>query len=157
MAYHVVSPEQHEGILCERYHRYLNKVQKINGIQTVDYQEWMKNVLLAGYAWNAAPINGRNIIRSFAAKGREFRFPLEAVDEPVRLSGNTATRVVEHVETMFPAWNKQREILKVLLDERRSRQTAQAKQEQETTDFQRRRLGDCAASGAIKLQARKTC
>ena len=25
--YHVVSAEQHEGILCERFHRYMNKVQ----------------------------------------------------------------------------------------------------------------------------------
>jgi hypothetical protein len=80
------------------------------------------NVLLAGYAWNAASINGTtNIVRSFTAKGREFRFPLDVVDKPVRLSGNPATRVVEHVETMFPAWKKQREILKVLLEERRAR------------------------------------
>jgi hypothetical protein len=27
-----------------------------------------ENVLLAGYAWNAAPIDGTTIVRSFAAK-----------------------------------------------------------------------------------------
>jgi hypothetical protein len=120
IAYHVVSPEPYEGIVCKRYHRYLNKVQKINGIQTVDYQEWMKNVVMAGYAWNVTPINGTNIVRSFTAKGRRFWFWLDVVDEPLRLSGlsgNPATRVVEHVETVFPAWKKQSEILKVVLEE----------------------------------------
>jgi hypothetical protein len=86
----------------------------------------MDEILLAGYAWNAAPIGGMNIVRLFVAKGREFWFQLVVVDEPVRLSRNPDTRVVEHVKTMVPAWKKQREILKVLLEERRARQTAQA-------------------------------
>jgi hypothetical protein len=32
IGFHVVSAEQHEGILCERFHRYLNKVQRLQGI-----------------------------------------------------------------------------------------------------------------------------
>jgi hypothetical protein len=63
----VVNPEQHEGILCERFHSYLNKVQKIEGCKSVDHQEWMKNCLLATYAWNAGPIDETNIARSLAA------------------------------------------------------------------------------------------
>jgi hypothetical protein len=33
--------------------------------------------LLASYAWNASPIDGLDVIRSFAAKARTFRFPLD--------------------------------------------------------------------------------
>ena len=66
--YHMVSPEQHNGILCERFHRYLNKVQKINAADTQSFTQWVQGALFATYAWNASPIDGTNIIRSFAAK-----------------------------------------------------------------------------------------
>ena len=56
IAYKEVSPEQHEGILCERFHRYLNKVQKIQGLEMRDHKPWMLNSLFATYAWNAGPI-----------------------------------------------------------------------------------------------------
>jgi hypothetical protein len=96
-------------------------------------------------------MDGTNIVRSFAAKGREFRFPLDVVDKPVRLSGNPATRVVEHVETMFPAWKKQREILKVLLEERRARRTAQANKNKKQSIFN---IGDLVI---VQHQVQSNC
>ena len=68
IAFHVVAAEQHEGILCERFHRYLNKVQRINGMDTKDHSNWMMNTSFAAYAWNASPVDGTNVVRSFAAK-----------------------------------------------------------------------------------------
>ena len=43
--------------------------------------EW-KRVLVPLYAWNSAPINRTDIIRSFAAKERAFPFPIDIQLEP---------------------------------------------------------------------------
>jgi hypothetical protein len=92
--HHVVSPEQHDGILCERFHRYLNKVQRINSAESQSFVQWVQGALFATYAWNAAPIDGTNIVRSFAAKARVFPFPIEIVqDNAMRLP---------------PAWRRRR-------------------------------------------------
>jgi hypothetical protein len=136
--FHVVSPEQHEDILCERFHRYLNKVQRIpQGLDTADFLIWMMNVYFAMYAWNASPIDGTDIIRSFAAKARTFHFPLDVQEEPVRLIGNPGERALQHVETMFPLWFRQKALLDILTEERREkhRQYANANR-QERREFQ---------------------
>jgi predicted protein tyrosine phosphatase len=100
--YHVVAPEQHEAILCERFHRFLNKVQRIQGLDINDHSKWMMNILLATYAWDASPIDGANLVRSFVAKAREFRLPLDVVDEPKRIIHNAADQSIIHHDTMFP-------------------------------------------------------
>jgi len=33
--------------------------------------------MTAGYAWNSAPIDGTDILRSVAAVGRPFLFPID--------------------------------------------------------------------------------
>jgi hypothetical protein len=59
--HHAVSPEDHNGILCERFHRYLNKVQKIVAADTQSFNQWTQGVLFAAYSWNAAPTDGANM------------------------------------------------------------------------------------------------
>jgi hypothetical protein len=61
--YHVVAPEQHEAIVGERFHRFL-KVLRMQGLDTKDHSQWMMNVLLTTYAWNASPIEGTSMERS---------------------------------------------------------------------------------------------
>ena len=60
--YHVVSPEQHEGVLCERFHRYMNKVQGLMGLDTGTHTNWMINASFAAYAWNATPVDGTDVV-----------------------------------------------------------------------------------------------
>jgi hypothetical protein len=62
IAYHVVSAEQHEGILCERFHRYMNKVQRLMGLDMANHFNWMINASFAAYAWNAAPVDGTDVV-----------------------------------------------------------------------------------------------
>jgi hypothetical protein len=121
--YHVVAAEQHDGILCERFHRYLNKVMRLLGADRSSFQKWRMDVSFAQYAWNAAPVDGTDIIRSFAAKARTFRFPLEIKqDEEIETIIPTEGEAsIQHVETMFPLWFQQKELLKLLNDTRRER------------------------------------
>jgi hypothetical protein len=75
--YYAAPPEDHNAISTERFLRYLNKVQKIHQADTQSYEQWKMAALFASYAWNASPIDGLDVIRSFAAKARTFRFPLD--------------------------------------------------------------------------------
>ena len=63
---HVVSAEQHEGILCGN--RYLNKVERVMGLDFANFLAWMINACFAACAWNVAPVDGTDVVRSFAAK-----------------------------------------------------------------------------------------
>jgi len=119
--YHVVSPENHNGILCERFHRYLNKVQKIMAANAQSATQWAQNIQFAAYSWNAAPIDGTNIIRSFVAKGRTFPFPLQISEEnnPLRIPPGQGEAALAHLETNFPLLAKQSLLLQYLIEERR--------------------------------------
>ena len=108
--FHVVSAEQHEGILCERFHRYMNKVQRLMGLDLGDYSKWMINASFAAYAWNAAPVDGTDVVQSFAAKARHFHFPLNVAEPIPRIVGNPGEATLQHIETTFPLWFKQKEI-----------------------------------------------
>ena len=121
--YHMVAPEQHNGILCERFHRYLNKVQKICAVNNQSYTQWVLGVMFATYSWNAAPIDGTNLIRSFVAKGRVFPFPIQILEEenPARIPQGQGEDAIAFMETNFPLWAKQSTMLQILVAERRER------------------------------------
>ena len=121
--FEVVSPEQHDGILCERFHRYLNKVMRIIGADRKGFDQWKQDRSFATYAWNAAPVDGTDIARSIPAKMRTFRFPLELQAEH-EIEGRSlpiGEASLQHLETMFPLWYQQKELLKLLNEERRER------------------------------------
>jgi len=119
--FEVVAPEQHDGILCERFHRYLNKVMRIIGADRKGFDQWKQDRSFATYAWNAAPVDGTDIARSIPAKMRTFRFPLElqAEHEIEGRSLPVGEASLQHIETMFPLWYQQKELLNKLLNEER--------------------------------------
>ena len=121
--HHAVAPENHNGVLCERFHRYLNKVQKIGAANTQSFTQWAQGIAFAAYSWNAAPIDGTNIVRSFVAKGRDFPFPLQIAEDnnPPRIPPGQGEAAISHVETMFPLWAQQSTMLQILVAERRER------------------------------------
>jgi hypothetical protein len=47
ISHYVVSAENHDGILCERFHRYLNKVQKIHAADSQTTGEWQMGTVFA--------------------------------------------------------------------------------------------------------------
>ena len=119
--HHTVTRGNHKAILCERFHRYLNKVERIHAADCETLSQWYKGHALAAYAWNAAPIDGINVTRSFAAIGREFPFMLDVNLESVTTpTGNEWSEwTLEHIDAMFPLLLKQRELLHLLTEDRR--------------------------------------
>ena len=131
-------------------------------MDTGTHTNWMMNTSFAGYAWNAGPVDGTDIIRSFAAKARTFNFPLDVQEETVRIIGNPGERTIQHVETMFPLWFKQKELLRILIDERRERHTNWANRNKKRRTFspgdivvvRRQVTSDASAGRPAKMRMR---
>ena len=62
MKYHAVSKGNHKAVMVERFHRYLNKIQKLHAADCETIDDWLIGMVFAVYGWNAAPIDGTNII-----------------------------------------------------------------------------------------------
>lgn len=136
--HHMVAPENHNGVLCERFHRYLNKVQRIGAANSQTFAQWAQGVSFAAYSWNAAPIDGTNLVRSFVAKGRDFPFPLQIAEEvnPARLPPGQGEEAIAHLETNFPLWAKQSVMLQTLIAERRERHREMRNNSRKQREFQ---------------------
>ena len=137
ISYYVAPPEAHNTVLCERFHRYLNKVQRIGAADSQSYEKWAMSCLFAAYAWNGLPVDGTDIIRSSAAKARTFHFPLDvqSEDEVARIP-QQGEATIQHVETMFPLWFWQKKRLKLLIDERRTKHRDMANKSKTKRTFQ---------------------
>jgi hypothetical protein len=111
-------PEAHNSILCERFHRCLNKVQEIGAADAESCKKWAMNALFAACAWNGSPGDGTDIIRSFVTKARTFHFPLDVqIGEEIARTPEQGEATIQHVEKMFPSWFRQKELLKELTKE----------------------------------------
>ena len=58
---HAVARGNHKEIRNEGFHRYFNKVHKINSVDKVSLNQWSQGVLFALYTWNADPVDGDEI------------------------------------------------------------------------------------------------
>ena len=80
-------------------------------------------ITFANYGWNASPVDGTDIIRSFAAIGREFPFPIDLaqgehhLETPEVRPGDDA---IEHLQTIRHMMTTQQAMLQVINDERRA-------------------------------------
>jgi hypothetical protein len=120
---YTVSRENHQAILNERFHRYLNKVQRINSADMGELLKWKQGVCFSLYGSNAAPIDGTDISRSKVAVGREFPFPIDLSNQTnvPRLSGSSPQNAIDYFDAASPLLYQQRELLRILNDERRER------------------------------------
>ncbi len=116
-----VSKENHKAVRNERFHRYLNKVQRINTADVGSLFQWKQGVLFAAYAWNAGPIDGTDIPRSLVAVGREFPFPIDLSNAIPRDGASEGQSALDHFESATPLLFKQRQLLSALNAERRQR------------------------------------
>mmetsp|Transcript_13167 Transcript_13167/g.31418 ORF Transcript_13167/g.31418 Transcript_13167/m.31418 type:complete len:1848 (-) Transcript_13167:281-5824(-) len=125
LSHHTVSAESHDGILNERFHRYLNKVQKLGATDLRTYDQWAMNSVFATYGWNASPVDGTDIQRAFAALYKHFNFPMDTATQEItepplkRRRTDSGAEATARIEIMFPLWWRQKELLKQLVDERR--------------------------------------
>ena len=99
---HEFARVNHKEIINEGFHRYLNKVQKINLEDKSILHQWLQGVLFSLYAWNAVPVDGTDIAQSVVAIDREFPFPIDL--SPARSMEGTSEgkQSVGHFEAASP-------------------------------------------------------
>ena len=135
--YYQAPPEAHNSILCKRFHRYLNKVKKIGATDAESYKKWAMNTFFVAYAWNGSPVNGTDIICSFAAKAGTFHFPLDIqTDDEIARIPEQGEATIQHAEMMFPLWFRQKELLKALSKDWREHRRELANRNKRIRTFQ---------------------
>jgi hypothetical protein len=138
----VAPSEAHNAVLCERFDRCLNKAQRIGAADAQTFEKWAMNCLFAACAWNDSQVDGTDVIRSFAAKARTFHFPLHVqTDNEIARTPQQGEATMQHVETMFPLWFRQKELLKTLINGRRTELREMADQNKTKRTFE---TGDTA-------------
>ena len=73
--YEILAKRNHKGLSVEHFHRFLNKSVTIAAEDRGTIDIFVPVGIAAGYAWNSAPIDGTDILRSIPAIGRELHFP----------------------------------------------------------------------------------
>ena len=109
----------HKFLLVEKFHRFLNKLITIavSDMDTLDC--FVEAGILAGYAWNSAPIDGTDMIRSIPVIGRELRFPLDtSLTALSKLTDNQANSGVEYLRLTDKDRIFSTKILKILIEDR---------------------------------------
>jgi len=133
----------HQAVSVEHFFRFLNKAMTV-AIQTRGTNlVSVEAAHLAGYAWNASPIDGTDIIRSVAAVGRPFRFPvdtqLSAIDSaaitPVS-SCNDLSSLHEYLRLGQSQSQFAVQILQLLTEERRITQSERVNEQRHPQPFQ---------------------
>ena len=75
--YDVLMKRNHKGLTIEHFHRFLNKSVTIAAKYRGTNNIFVPAGIAAGYAWNSAPIDGTDILRSIPTIGLELHFPLD--------------------------------------------------------------------------------
>ena len=97
-AFECAAKRNQKSLLVEKFHSFLNKVVTIAASDRGTLDCFVEAGISAGYAWNSAPIDGTDIIRSIPAIGRELRFPLDITLTALpTLTSNRANYVVEYL------------------------------------------------------------
>ena len=111
----------HKSLLVEKFHRFLNKAVTIAASDRDTLDCFVEAGISAGYAWNSAPIDGTDIIRSIPAIGRELRFPLDiSLASTPKLHDNQANSVMEYLRLTDKDKIFATEILEILIEDRRT-------------------------------------
>ena len=100
--YDILTKRNHKGLTVEHFHRFLNKTVTIAIEDRQRNDVFIPAVIAAGHAWNSAPINGIDILRSTVVIGREFRFPIDInLSSLPQLTQNNAQSTIDYLRLTY--------------------------------------------------------
>ena len=119
--YDVLAKGNHKGLSVEHFHRFLNKSVTIAAEECGTNDIFFPASIAAAYAWNSAPIDGTDIIRSIPAINQALRFTLDInLNAVPRLIQNNSQATLDYLNfTTFYRYFAS-SILKVLIEDRRT-------------------------------------
>ena len=117
----VLAKRNHKGLTVEHFHRFLNKSITIAAEDRGTNDIFVLDGIAAGYAWNSAPIDGTDILRSIPAIGRELHFPIDinlsTLPKFAHYSGQAA---LDYLKLTDSSCHFSSSILKILIEDRRT-------------------------------------
>ena len=141
----------HKGLSVERLHRFLNKVMTIDGNDMGTHAGFIRTAKTAQYAWNSAPIDGTDVVRSVAAVGREFRFPLDVELSPSpTLNDETNSNLFQYLRDTAADSAFALSIVQILIEERRLAHQERHNAGKKQPDFQ---VGDIVIKAHVQVQS----
>ena len=118
--FHIVAKRNHKAVGVERFHKFLNKAQKISTEERGTSEPFVEIGMATAYAWNASPIDGTDIVRSVPAIGRELRYPLDVSLGPIpAIIDNPSASVVKYLRYLQRDIPFSRQLLAFLVEDRR--------------------------------------
>ena len=120
----------------EHFHRFLNKTTTIAMEDRQSNDVFVPTGIAAGYAWNRAPIDGTDILRSTVAIDREFRFSIDI--DLSALPQLTQNNVQSYVDFLLLTNSNRRfssAILKILIEDRRDAHAERVNNNKNTVDL----------------------
>ena len=97
--YEILAKRNHKGLSVEHFHRFLNKSVTIEAEDRGMIDIFVHAGIAAGYAWNSAPIDGTDILRSIPAIGRKLHFPLDInLNAAPKIIQNNAQAVLDYLK-----------------------------------------------------------
>ena len=102
----------------EHFHRFLNKTTTIAIEDRQSNDVFVPTGIAAGYAWNSAPIDGTDILRSTVAIDREFRFSIDIdLSALPQLTQNNAQSAVDFLRPTDSNRRLSSSVLKILIED----------------------------------------
>lgn len=153
LKFHVLAKRNHKAMCVERFNRFLNKVITIKANNRDSNRIFPEAAHVAAYAWNLAPIDGTDIVRSYPAFGRMFRFPMDVelgvVPAPTTDNAALVTRFLEGVSEGRTVATH---VLQIFREERA---TAYRKRINESRTQRRFRVGDMVTA-RVEVQSKSS-
>ena len=119
--YDVLAKRNHKGLTVEHYHRFLNKSVTIGAEDRGTNDIFVPAGIAVGYAWDSAPKDGTDILRSILAIGRELHFSIDinfsALPKRAHNSGQAA---LDYLKLTDSSRHFSSSILKILIEDRRT-------------------------------------
>ena len=117
---HVLSAQNHNGMLVERINRYRNKGLRILCNERDSVRVALEAILMLLYAWNSTPIAGTDLSPSLVAVGRGFSFPIDISSSKHLELTSSPESIQSYAKTQAELVNTSRDTAKVLLEEHRT-------------------------------------
>ena len=148
-----LSRGNHKALSIERYHRFLNKTHTIASQERNTHEVFLQNYKLSQYAWNGAPIDGTDVVRSVAAIGRPFQFPIDTdLTAAPNLNNENHTQLFQYLRAVSDNSSFATAVLQILIEDRRETHRDRWNRDREGIQF---KVGDIVKAH-VQVQSNAT-
>jgi hypothetical protein len=151
--HHMDARGKHNGIIVERFNRFLNSGLRVFNNDRASNRVFIEGAQTLLYWWNSCPVLGTDLSRSLLVVGREFRFPIDFEANKQVSYVESETDVKLFADNLTDVLLKSREIYTILISEHRA-----AHRELRNSQINRPRefkLGDIVFTN-VQVQSKKS-